>query len=135
MALEQSIMAILKDSKTIAVVGMSTNPSKAAYRIPKYLKEVGYRIIPVNPTADEILGEKAYKSLEEIPEKVDIVDVFRPSEYTPEIVQSAVKLNPKLIWLQLGISNGNSMRIAKENNISYVENKCLMVEHKKIIKI
>ena len=132
MALEQEIVDILKESKTIAVVGMSKNPEKTAHRIPKYLKEVGYRVIPVNPTAEEILGEKSYKSLEEIPEQVDVVDVFRPSEFTPEVVKSAVKLNPKLIWLQLGISNEQSKTIAKDSSIPYVENKCLMVEHRKI---
>ena len=132
MALEQEIIDILNESKTIAVVGMSKNPEKAAHRIPKYLKDAGYKVIPVNPTAKEILGEKAYAKLEDIAEKVDIVDVFRPSEFTPEVVKSAVKLNPKLIWLQLGISNDQSKTIAKDSGISYVENKCLMVEHRKI---
>jgi len=132
MALEQEIVDILNEGKTIAVVGMSKNPEKAAHRIPKYLKDAGYKVIPVNPTAKDILGEKAYAKLEDIPEQVDIVDVFRPSEHTPEVVKSAVKLNPKLIWLQLGISNEESKAIAEENNITYVENKCLMVEHKKI---
>ncbi len=132
MSLDEAIIEILKESKTIAVVGMSKNPSKAAHRIPKYLKDVGYHVIPVNPTADEILGEKAYKTLEDIPVQVDIVDVFRPSGATPPFVKSAVKLKPKLIWLQLGISNEESKEIAEENGINYVENKCLMVEHRKI---
>ncbi|MHA1110970.1 MAG: CoA-binding protein [Promethearchaeota archaeon] len=131
MTLKQEIVDILNESKTIAVVGMSKNPEKAAHRIPKYLKDAGYKVIPVNPTAKEILGEKAYAKLEDIPEQVDIVDVFRPSEHTPEVVKSAVKLNPKLIWLQLGISNKESKAIAEEHNIAYVENKCLMVEHRK----
>ncbi len=133
MALDQEIINIVKESKNIAVVGMSKNPEKAAYRIPKYLKDAGYKVIPVNPTASEILGEKVYAKLEDIIEKVDIVDIFRPSDETPVVVESAVKLNPKLIWLQLGISNEQSKALAKENNIAYVENKCLMVEHKKII--
>ena len=132
MSRDKSIIEILKESKTIAVVGMSKHPSKAAHRIPKYLKEVGYRVIPVNPTADEILGEKAYKTLEDVPDQVDIVDIFRPSDQTPAIVKSAVKLNPKLIWLQLGISNLESKELAEDNKIHYVENKCLMVEHRKI---
>ena len=132
MPLDPNIVQILKESKTIAVVGMSKNPEKAAHRIPKYLQSVGYKVVPVNPTADEILGEKAYKSLEDIPFPIDIVDVFRPSEKTPSIVKSAVELNPKLIWLQLGIANEKSKALTKENGIAYVENKCLMVEHKKI---
>ena len=132
MPLDPNIVQILKESKTIAVVGMSKNPEKAAHRIPKYLQSVGYKVVPVNPTADEILGEKAYKSLEDIPFPIDIVDVFRPSEKTPSIVKSAVELNPKLIWLQLGIANEKSKALTTENGIAYVENKCLMVEHKKI---
>ena len=132
MPLENEIAEILKESKTIAVVGMSKNPEKAAHRIPRYLQSVGYKIIPVNPTADKILGEKAYNSLEEIPIPVDIVDVFRPSEHTPTVVRSAMKLKPKLIWLQLGISNEESKSLTLENGIAYVENKCLMVEHRKI---
>jgi uncharacterized protein len=135
MVLEKAIIQLIKESKTIAVVGMSKNPSKEAHKIPKYLKERGYKVIPVNPTADVILGEKAYKSLVEIPETVDIVDVFRPNEVTPDVVKSAVKLKPKLIWLQLGISNAMSREIAMEHNIPYIENKCLMVEHRKLTKI
>lgn len=132
MPLDKKVVTILKESKTIAVVGMSKNPEKEAHRIPKYLKSVGYNIIPVNPTADVILGEKAYSSLEEIPIPVDIVDVFRPSEHTPAVVRSAVKLKPKLIWLQLGISNEESKSLTLENGIAFVENKCLMVEYRKI---
>jgi predicted CoA-binding protein len=132
MALTDDVVQIIRESKTIAVVGMSKNPSKEAHQIPKYLKQMGYTIIPVNPTTDMILGEKSYKNLEEIPDSVDIVDIFRPSETTPAVVRSAVKLKPRLIWLQKGISNGESQKIAMDHNIPYVENKCLMVEHKKI---
>ena len=132
MTLDNETVRILKESKTIAVVGMSKNPDKKAHQIPKYLKEVGYKIIPVNPSVKEILGEKAYASLEEIPEQVDIVEVFRPSNQTPEVVKSAVKIKPKLIWLQLGISNEESKARTVEHGIAYIENKCLMVEHKKI---
>ncbi|MBN2157617.1 MAG: CoA-binding protein [Candidatus Lokiarchaeota archaeon] len=132
MVLRQEVINIIKQSKTIAVVGMSTNPEKDAHQVPKYLKEVGYKIIPVNPNADEILGEKSYASLEEIPVKVDIVDIFRPSDETPSIVESAVKLNPQLIWLQLRISHKQSKRIAEDHGIPIVMDKCMMIEHKKI---
>jgi predicted CoA-binding protein len=132
MALKQEIVNILKESKTIAVVGMSTKPEKAAHQIPKYLQSVGYKVIPVNPTAYEILGLKSYAKLEDISEKVDIVDVFRPSEQTPDVVNSAVTLNPKLIWLQLGISNEESKKIADNHGIPIVMGKCIMEEHKKI---
>ena len=132
MSLNEDIIEIIKESKVIAIVGASRNPEKAAYAIPKYLKNQGFTIIPVNPSADKILGEKAYPNLKEIPYQVDIVDVFRPSDETPEIVESAVKIKPKLIWLQLGISNEQAKKIAADHNIKFVMNKCLKVEHMKI---
>ncbi len=132
MSLEKEIVKIIKESKTIAVVGASRNPEKAAHAIPKYLKDQGYKIIPVNPSADKIFGEKVYRSLAEIPIPIDIVDVFRSSEETPKVVESAVKIKPKLIWLQLGISNDEAKKIAEEHNIKFVMNKCLKVEHMKI---
>jgi predicted CoA-binding protein len=132
MSISDSVIGILNESKTIAVVGMSKNPSKAAHRIPKYLKEVGYKVIPVNPNAEKILGEKSYPSLEDVPERIDIIDIFRPSEKTVEIVRSAVKLNIKLIWLQLGIKNEESRKIAEKHNVHFIQDKCIMVEHRKI---
>ncbi len=133
MDLSPEILDIIKNAKTIAVVGCSTNPEKAAHEVPKYLQSQGYKIIPVNPRADRILGEPARKSLSEINEPVDIVDVFRPSDETPAIVAEAVKLSPppKLIWLQLGIKNDEAEKIAKENGILIVMDHCLMVEHKR----
>ena len=130
--LDSTTAEILKNSKTIAVVGMSKNPEKAAHRIPKYLINQGYKVIPVNPTANEILGQKVYPNLEAISEVIDIVDVFRPSDQTPEIVKTAVKLKPKMIWLQLGIKNEESLKIAEEHNIHYIQDKCIMVEHRKL---
>lgn len=132
MSLDPKIIEIIKQSKTIAVVGISRDPEKVAYSVPKYLQSQGYKIIPVNPKADRILGEKAYPSLESISEKVDIIDIFRPSNQTPPIVEEATKLNPKLIWLQLGISNEESKRNAEKHNIPFVMNKCLKVEHMRI---
>jgi predicted CoA-binding protein len=135
MSLDPKIVEIIKQSKTIAVVGISRNPEKASFSVPKYLQSQDYKIIPVNPKADKILGEKAFPSLKAIIENVDIVDIFRPNEETPPIVEEAVKLNPKLIWLQLGISNEDSKRIANEHNIPFVMNKCLKVELKVISKL
>jgi len=134
MVVPKEIEKIILTSKNIAVVGASRDPEKASYLIPKYLQEQGYKIIPVNPKADEILGEKAYSSLMEIKERVDIVDIFRPSEYTPKIVEEAIKLKPKLIWLQLGIQNNEAMEIATQNNIPFIMNKCLKVEHITIMR-
>jgi predicted CoA-binding protein len=132
MSLNQEIIDIIKTSKTIAVVGISRNPEKAAHLVPKYLQSQGYKIVPVNPVADEILGEKAYPSLDAIPFEIDIIDIFRPSDQTPAIVEVAVKIKPKLIWLQLGITNEKSKKIAIKHGILYVEGKCLKVEHMRI---
>ncbi|NHJ46907.1 MAG: CoA-binding protein [Asgard group archaeon] len=134
MTLDEEIKDIIKTSKTIAVVGISRNPDKAAHGVPKYLQSQGYKIVPVNPKADKILGEKAYPTLKDLPLKVDIIDIFRPSEQTPAIVKVAVTLKPKLIWLQLGIANEEAEKIAKKHNISIVMNKCLKVEHMKIAR-
>ncbi|MFW9924241.1 MAG: CoA-binding protein [Candidatus Thorarchaeota archaeon] len=131
--LEKDIAKILLESKTIAIVGASRDPEKAAHNVPKYLQTKGYKIIPVNPSANEILGEKAYHSLSEITEPVDIIDIFRPSEYTPEIIKEAVKLKPKLIWMQLGISNEEAKMIAKNHGIKIVMNKCMKIEHLDLI--
>lgn len=132
MSITPEIVKILEKSKVIAVVGASRNPSKAAHTIPKYLKEHGYTIIPVNPMAETILEEKVYPSLDKIPVQVDIVDVFRPSEETPKVVEEAVKLKPKLIWLQLGIINEKAKEIAEKNGIPIVMDKCMKIEHMRL---
>ncbi|MCE7744178.1 MAG: CoA-binding protein [Candidatus Heimdallarchaeota archaeon] len=132
MSITPEIVKILEKSKIIAVVGASRNPSKAAHSIPKYLKEHGYTIIPVNPLAETILEEKVYSRLSEIPVQVDIVDIFRPSEDTPKIVEEAVKLKPELIWLQLGIVNEKAKEIAEKNGIPFVMDKCLKIEHMRL---
>jgi len=129
MSITPKIIKILEKSKTIAVVGASRNPSKAAHSIPKYLKEHGYTIILVNPKAETILEEKVYPSLAKIPVQVDIVDIFRPSEDTPKVVEEAVKLKPKLIWLQLGIINDKAKEIAEKHGIPFVMDKCMKIEH------
>ena len=118
--------------KNVAVVGMSKNPEKDAHQIPKYLMNSGYNVIPVNPTADEILGKKCYKNLREIPGNVDIVDVFRPSEDMPPIVKDAIAKGVKVVWMQLGISNEEATREASEKGIRVVYNRCMMEEHRRL---
>lgn len=130
------IRKILQDSRAIAVVGCSRDPKKAANRIPKYLQDNGYEIIPINPYADEVLGSKAYKSLEELKDtgiKADIIDIFRPSTETPGIVRKAVMLDPKAVWLQLGISNEVAETIAKEHGIPIIVDRCIKIEHSRLI--
>jgi len=118
--------------KNIAVVGMSKNPEKAAHYVPKYLIEKGYNIIPVNPTANEILGKKCYSKLSDIPEHVDIVDVFRPSEQVMSVVDEAMKLKPKVIWLQEGIHNIEAESLAQKAGIEVVFNRCMLAEHQRL---
>src|SRR5574341_753652 len=110
--------------KNVAVVGMSRDPSKDAHHVPKYLIENGYNVIPVNPTAEEILGRKCYKSLLDVPDKIDIVDVFRPSEHVPPIVKDAITKGAKVVWMQLGISNNEAAQEASEHGIKVVYNRC-----------
>ena len=118
--------------KNIAVVGMSKNPEKAAHYVPKYLSEKGYNIIPVNPTADEILGKKCYSELSDIPEHVDIVDVFRPSEQVMSVINEAIKLKPKVIWLQEGIHNIEAESLAQKAGIEVIFNRCMLAEHQRL---
>ena len=122
------IEEIIKETKTIAIVGCSSNPEKLSHSVPKYLQEVGYKIIPINPNAKEILGEPSLPSLLEL-KKVDLVLVFRPSEETPVVVKQAVG-KTKYLWLQLGIYNAKAENIAKEAKIPIIMNKCAMVEHR-----
>lgn len=118
---------ILAGAKTIAVVGLSRDPAKASHGVAAVLQAHGFRIIPVHPTADELLGEKVYRSLTDIPEPVDIVDVFRPSEDTPPIAEQAVAIGAKALWLQQGIVSAESRRIAEEGGLDYVEDRCTAV--------
>ena len=118
--------------KNIAVVGMSKNPDKAAHYVPKYLHEQGYNVIPVNPTATEILGKKCYPSLLDIPVEIDIVDVFRPSDQIAPVIEESVKVKPKVIWLQEGIHNPEAEIIAQKSGIKVVYNRCMLAEHQRL---
>lgn len=134
---QEEIKSVLESYRTVAVVGLSRNPAKASYRVANYLQSVGYRIIPVNPFVDEILGEKSYKSLLDVPEAIEIVDIFRPSEDVPSIVEEAIKLKnrlgtPKVIWMQLGIVNEEAARRAKAAGFKVVMDRCMMVEHRRL---
>ena len=119
--------------KKIAVVGMSKNPDKAAYYVPKYLIDHGFNVIPVNPSATEILGRKSYASVSDINDEIDIVDIFRPSEDVQGIVEDALKKEGiKVIWMQKGIHNEKAEKIAKERNLAVVYNRCMMAEHQRL---
>jgi len=122
---------ILKTSRTIAVVGLSPKNDRPSYRVAEYLKDHGYRIFPVHPTADEILGEPVYRRVEDIPEPIDIVDVFRKSEDTPPVAEAAVRAKAKVLWLQLGIENDVAASIAETAGLQVVQNRCLKIEHER----
>jgi len=134
---QEEIKSILESYRTIAVVGLSRDPDKASYRVAKYLQSVGYRIIPVNPFVDQVLGEKSYRSLLDVPEAIEVVDIFRPAEDVPRIVEEAIQLknrvvSPKVIWMQLGIVNEEAARRAKEAGFTVVMDRCMMMEHKRL---
>jgi predicted CoA-binding protein len=116
----------------VAVVGMSKNEDKAAHYVPKYLAQNHYNIIPVNPTADEILNKKCHHSISEINEPIDIVDVFRPSDQVLPVIQEAIKKKPKVIWLQEGIHNEEAEELARKAGIKVVFNRCMLAEHQRL---
>lgn len=118
--------------KNVAVVGMSKNKEKAAHYVPKYLSDNGYNIMPVNPTADQILDKKSYHSLDEIDQEIDIVDVFRPSDQVLPVIQEAIKKKPKVIWLQEGIHNSKAEELARKEGIKVVFNRCMLAEHQRL---
>ena len=122
---DRELRSILGEAKTIAVVGLSSKEHRDSHQVAEYLQEKGYRIIPVNPNETEVLGERAYPSLLDVPEKVDVVDVFRRAEYTPEVAEQAVKIGAKVLWLQDGIVNEDAWRIAQEGGIDVVMGVCI----------
>lgn len=128
----RTIEQILRESKTIAVVGLSSDPSRPSYGIAKALQQYGYRIIPVNPKETEVHGEKAYANLADIPVKVDVVNVFRRPEQTPEVAREAIAIGAKALWLQSGIENDEAEAIATAGGLDYVSDLCIMVEHRKL---
>ena len=130
---DQTLKEILQSTKTIAVVGLSSNPGKDSYQIASYLKEQGYRIIPVNPTASEILGEKSYPNLQSVAEKIDVVQVFRKSEDVPPIVDEAIKVGAKVVWMQEGIVNWEAADKARAAGLQVVMDTCMRVTHRRLI--
>jgi len=123
------IRRILRTSRTIAVVGLSAQWHRPSYFAAKYLQEHGYRIIPVNPTYPEILGETSYKSVRDIPEKVDVVDCFRRSNEIPALADDAIAVGAKVLWMQLGVENSEARSKAEAAGLEVIENRCMKIEH------
>jgi predicted CoA-binding protein len=125
------ITEILKNCKIIAVVGLSSNPMRPSYGVTEYMQDAGYRIIPVNPNEREVLGEKSYARLEDVPEKIDIVDVFRRAEEVPPVVESAIRVGAKVVWLQQGIEHEGAAEKARAAGLTVIEDSCILVEHRR----
>ncbi|MBU5613105.1 CoA-binding protein [Geomonas azotofigens] len=128
------IKEILTKYRTVAVVGLSPDAGKPSHEVAAYLKRAGYRIIPVNPAVAEVFGEKSYPTLAEIPEPVEIVDVFRRSEFVPEIVEQAIAKGAKVVWLQEGVIHAEAARRAREAGLEVVMDRCMLKEHVKAVK-
>jgi len=128
-SLREQFLRIYAETKTIAVVGASADPSKPAHQIPRYLQRQGYRILPVNPRGGELLGEAVAPSLVEVDRLVDVVDVFRPAEEAPEIAREAIAVGAKVLWLQLGIESEEAKRLAEAAGLTVVMNRCMGATH------
>ena len=126
-----TILELLKNYKTIAVVGLSSNAMRPSFGVTEYMQSAGYRIIPVNPNEREVLGEKSYARLEDVPEKIDIVNVFRRAEEVPPVVESAIRIGAKVVWMQSGIENEEAAGKARAAGLTVIEDACILVEHRK----
>lgn len=129
------VTEILKTSQTIAVVGLSSRKFRPSHGVAEYLQSAGYRIIPVNPHEREVLGEKSYARLEDIPEKIDIVDIFRRSEFVPEIVESAIRIGARAIWMQEGVIHPEAAERARRAGVFVIMDSCILKEHIKRFRL
>ena len=125
----EEVKAILENHKTVAVVGLSPKPERDSHMVAQYLKEHGYRIVPVNPGQKEILGAKSYPNLKAIPFRIEIVNIFRRPEAIPPIVDDAIEIGAKVVWMQLGIAHNQAAEKAREAGLEVVMNKCIKIEH------
>jgi predicted CoA-binding protein len=132
-ASSDEIRHLLSSARTIAVVGLSKNPERDSHRVAAYLQEHGYRVIPVNPAVDEVLGEKAYPDLVSVPVPIDIVDVFRKPEAIPGIVRDAIAAKAKAVWMQLGLADNPAAEKARAAGLAVVMSKCIMAQHRRLL--
>jgi predicted CoA-binding protein len=130
-AANDPVAEILKTSRVIAVVGLSSRPLRPSNHVGAYLQSAGYRVIPVNPQESEVLGEKAYGRLEDVPEKIDIVDIFRRSEFVAEIVDAAIRVGARAVWMQEGVVNAEAAERARQAGLFVMMNVCIFKEHSK----
>lgn len=131
---DQQIKDLLQNAHTIAVVGLSSSRFRASYGVSQYMQSAGYRIVPVNPNEKEVLGEKSYARLEDVPEKIDVVDVFRRSEFVPEIVDAAIRIGARAIWMQDGVVDEAAAQRAREAGLFVVMDDCILREHRRLMR-
>ncbi len=129
---DSEMRKIFETAHTIASVGLSTDPEKPGHYVPEYLQSIGFRIIPVNPRITEMLGQKAYPDLLSIPEPVDVVQVFRPPQEAAAIVEQAIQIGARVVWMQIGTGDREAARKAQEAGLQVVMNRCMMVEHNRL---
>lgn len=129
--MQDDALEILRTARTVAVVGLSPDPSRPSHTVASYLKRQGYRIIPVNPTVPEVLGEKSYPDLRSVPEPVDVVDVFRRPEFVPDIVEDAIAIGAKAVWLQEGVVHPQAAERARQAGLRVVMDRCMLKEHQR----
>jgi len=129
-----SIAELLGRARTIAVVGLSSRRIRPAFGVSEYMQRAGYRIIPVNPRETEVLGERAYPDLESVPERIDIVDIFRRSEFVPEIVEAAIRAGAGAIWMQEGVVHPAAAERARAAGLTVVMDRCILKEHRKLTR-
>jgi hypothetical protein len=129
--MQESILTVLEHHKTLAVVGLSSKPSRPSHGVSAYMKAHGYRIIPVNPNETEVLGERAYPSLEAVPEPVELVVIFRRPEFVRDVVESAIRKGTKVIWMQEGVFDDEAALRAQEAGLTVIQDRCILKEHAK----
>jgi predicted CoA-binding protein len=131
---DREIKELLGNARTIAVVGLSSSRSRASYGVSQYMQSAGYRIIPVNPNEQQVLGEKAYARLEDVQEKIDVVNIFRRSEFVPEIVDAAIRKGARAIWMQEGVADEAAAQRARATGLFVVMDACILKEHRRLLK-
>ena len=131
---DDELKKLLGGAHTIAVVGLSSSRFRASYGVAQYMQSAGYRIIPVNPNEEQVLGEKAYAHLDDVPEKIDVVDVFRRSEFVPEIVDAAIRVGARAVWMQEGVADEAAAQRAREAGLFVVMDTCMLKEHRRLMR-
>ena len=132
--MDQDIKQILEDANTVAIVGLSDNPDRASYGVARYLLNHDYKIIPVNPLVDSVMGRKSYPNLRALPEPPDVVDIFRRSEHVMPIVEEAIAVGAHAVWMQLGVINEEAAAKAREHGLRVVMDRCMKIEHQRLIQ-